>query len=447
MGLLHDLYKILDVLQRRRILVYVSLAVGLVVMVLALRVIPKSYESSSRVLIVADNNGRDPSVTSIDLPAVATSTAVLSRVMEDLKLPVSLSSLKHSVKARVSPRSSIMEITYRDTQPDRAVAVPNAIADELSLYYETISTSRADSTIAKLDAAIAASLQRIELLSRRIAVQSAHDPLVQSDHAFTALTARLDDLTSQRQFARVALEADMAARNALSGSPALSKIARHEELQNDSTYGELAAGTAKDAAALAFTKAAYTGRYPGLPGLKTKVEAERQATESRERATIASPNAYSPSLAANELEQRKAEGVIIGDRAKVAAIDTLVAQTKAQLRDLPSATATEEQLRLKQDAAKADYLALTGQRTAAVASRAEALSLGSVVVVDRAVRADAAVVGLSGIRLAAMVFLLVLSFALASAYVAEMLDPHLRRPSQIEDMYGAHLIATLSMDQ
>jgi capsular polysaccharide biosynthesis protein len=443
---MQTIHHVLDVIARRRLTLIISLVLGLILMVVALRSIPKTYEAAARVLIVADTNGRDPSVTSIDLPSVATSTVVLSRVMDDLKLPMQLTALKSSVKARVGARSSIMEISYRDTQSDRAVAVPNAIADELSNYYETISTSRADATIGKLDRAITTSLTRLQGISRAIAVESARNPLVQSDHAFDSVTARLDDLTSQHQFAQAALQSDVAARGALAGTPTLAKIARYEELQNDATYHELAGGTAKDAAQLAFTKAEYTSRYPGLPGLETKVQAERQATTARERTALGSSNAFSPSLAANVLLQRKADAAIAGDRAKLAAIDSLTAATTANLTALPVATSTAQRLRLEQDAAKADYLALTGRRTSAVASRAEALTLGSVVVVDRAVAADAAVVGLSGFRLAVVAFAFMMTLALGSAFVMEMLDPHLRRPAQIEKLYGAHLIATLSMD-
>jgi capsular polysaccharide biosynthesis protein len=443
---LRHLHQLLDVIARRRIVVIASVIVGLIAMTLCLCNIPKTYEAASRVLIVADSNGRDPSVTSIDLPSVATSTVVLSHVMEDLKLPTELTKMKGSVKARVSARSSIMEIGYRDTQPDRAVAVTNAIADELSRYYETISTSRADSTIAKLDRAIKASEMRLADVGSRIAAESARNPLVQSDHAFESVTARLEDLSTQRRFAQSTLEADVAARSALSPDAAMSRIARFEKLQNDETYKQLAAGSAKDAAELAFTKAAFTNRYPGLPGLATKVAADQSASADRERHTLASPDAFSLTLAANDLQQRKADATIAGDHAKIVAIEALVAATAAHLNDLPAATVAQQRLKLEQDAAKADYLALSGRRTSAVASRAEALSLGSVVVVDRAVRADAAVVGLNGVKLAAVAFALVMGFVGGCTLLAEMLDAHLRRPAQIEKLYGAHYITTLSME-
>ena len=100
-------------------------------------------------------------------------------------------------------------------------------------------------------------------------------------------------------------------------------------------------------------------------------------------------------------------------------------------------------MKLQRDAAQADYLTLSSRRTAALADRAEALSLGSVVVVDRAVKADTAVVGLGRKSLAVVTAALVLAFALGIAFLAEMLDPRLRRADQIESLYGTPLIATL----
>ena len=444
---LRQLHHIADVLYRRRLVVVISLAVGLVGMALGLRSIPKTYEANSRVLIVAESNGRDPSVTSIDLPSLATSTIVLSRVMDDLRLPIQLAQIKGNVKARVAARSSIMDISYRDTHADRAVAVTNAVADELSRYYETISTSRADATIAKLDTAIAASQRRLRTIGDQLAAETARNPLVESEHAFESVTSKVDDLITQRRFAVAALNSDIAARGALTADKQMANTARFEMLANDETYKNLASGSAKDAADLAFTKASFTDRYPGIPGLVTRVRADQQALDVREHQALTSPKAYSATLASNAAQLRKAAAVISGDREKIAAIDSLMDSARKTLRSLPRATSVAGRLQIELNAAKADYLTLTGGRTAAVASRAEALSLGSVVVVDRAVRADAAVVGLNGIRLAAVAFAIVIGFVGSCAFLVEMLDPQLRRPAQIERLYGANFITTLSMDR
>lgn len=445
--MLESLQHNLELIYRRRVVVMVSLAVGLTLLALALLLIPRMYEATTQVLIVSDANGRDPSVTSNDLPAVATSTVVLSRALKDLDDPMALGWMKDRVRTRVAARSSIMAISYRDTEPDRAVAVSNAIADNLSRYYETISTSRADATIAKLDASIAASRKRLDVIGAKIAQLSDRTPLIQSTNAYDSMSTRLDDLYNQRQFARAALVNDSAARDAIAGSPVTSSLARYEKLQNDPTYRELLAEIARDKAQVAPMEAIYTEGYPTLEDLRSKLRNEQVQRAAEERAVLSSPESFSASEAANILEERKADATLIGDKAKIAAIDRLIATIGARLHTLPGAAAQAQQLKLEQAAANADYLTLMSQRTAAVASRAEALSLGSVVVFDRAVRADATVVGLTGMRLIVVAFALLIAFALSFAYLSEMLDSRLHNARQIEKLFGAPLIATLRMDR
>ena len=436
-----------ELIHRRRTTIAVSLIVGLTLMILGLRFIPRTYEAASQVLIVNDANGRDPTVTSLDLPAVATSTVVLSGVQDDLKIPISIAQMKDRVRTRVAAHSSIMEISYRDEVPDRAVAVSNAIADRLSRYYETISTSRADATIAKLDSSIAASRARLERINQAAAGLAAQNPLVESTKAYDTIAAFLDNLDSERQLARASLQGDVAARDAASGGPVMLALARYEKLQNDPVYGALESQIARDEAQLAPMKTTFTEAYPELQDLQTRMQAERRQRNLEAQAVLGLPQSVSPSLAASIMQVRKGDAAVVGDRAKIAALDNLTATATARLRDLPYASARWQRLNVEQDAAKADYLALMGQRTSAVAGRAEALSLGSVVVFDRAVRAEAAVVGLTGLRLAAVAFALLIAFTIGSVHFLELLDTRLLRPGQFEKLFNAPLIATLRMDR
>jgi capsular polysaccharide biosynthesis protein len=432
------------VVRRRWRVVVVTLVVGLVAVSFLYRFMPRAYEAAAQVLIVNESDGRDPSVSSIDLPAVATSTVVLSHVISDLKIPVSLIDLKKGIKARVGSRSSIMEISYRDASPDRAVAVPNAVADELAQYYASISTGRAQENVRKLDAEIVSTRRRLQQINDQISDVTAKYPYLGSDHALDTVTERLDDLQTQRQMAAAAMEGDVAATDAVSpNSRAMSQIARHEILQGDDLNREIVSGSAKDAATLAFDQTQYTDIYPGLRALQRKVKSERALVAAEQTHLLHSPDAFSESRASSALEALKAQAVVTGDRSKVAALDSLIAATHEHLEDLPTATKSFTWLRLQRDAAQADYLTLSSRRTAAIADRAEALSLGSVVVFDRAVRADAAVVGLGRGSLTLATAAIVLVFALCMAFVAESLDPRLRRADQIERLYGTAVIGSL----
>ena len=447
-SLFNFIARAVDVIARQRIWFISALAVGLVAILAVLTLVPKTYEATARVLVVAANNARDPSIASIDLPSVATSTAVLSAVREKLGLPLDLLLLKKSVKARVSAKSSMMEIGYRDKVADRAVAVPNAIADELVTYYDSLSSSGSDVTIHKLDVAIDAVQERLRVIDDAKARQAKLHPFVQSDKALDDATSKLDDLTNQRKLAAAALAADVAQRDAISGDPTLqSKVVRHEKLLNDPTYRELSTNIAKDEAQLAFDKAQFTEDNPELKVLEKKVSAERSLSGAHVESTLASADAFSSSEASSALQLRKADAAIVGERARLAAIDSLLAGATGRLHDTLGAGVFAERLKLQQDAGKADYLTLTGRRAAAVASQAEALSLGSLVVVDRAVRADTAVVGLGPARLGVVMAVFALALAIAVAFLADAFDSHLSRVDQIERFYGVPVLALIDIER
>jgi len=439
-----NLTSALEVIRSRWLVVLVSLVVGLVGVFFVFRSMPRAYEASSRVLIVNENDGRDPSVSSIDLPSVATSTAVLSRVLQDVKMPISLIDLKQGVKARVSTRSSIMEISYRAPSPSLAVAVPNSVADELTRYYGSISTRRAEEDVRKLDIALDEARQRLLSANGELATLTARNPFLGTDNALDGLTGRIDDLQTQRAMVNASLVGDSAAQAAASpSSPAIARIAVHEMMQNDQFYSDLNAGIAKDATTLEVEQARFTDRFPGLRSLQHQVAAEEALAQAKRASLFSSPDAYSPTQAQSAVDASKEGAVVAGDRARAAELDQLLAEAHSRLTDLPQATAKFTWLKLQRDAAEADYLALSSRRTLAVASRAEALSLGSVVVVDRAVLANAVLVGLGGVRLAVLTSFVVMLLALCMAFLAEMFDPKLRRAEQIESLYGSPVITTL----
>jgi uncharacterized protein involved in exopolysaccharide biosynthesis len=434
----------LDVVVRRWRIVLATLIVGLIGVYFISKHVPREFQASSHVLIMSENDGRDPTVTSVDLPSVATSTVVLSRAIDRLKIPVSVVTLQKAIKAKVQARSSIMEISYRDSSPDRAVAVPNMVADELSTYYDEISTQRANFDVQKLDKALNATRKRYDMINDRLAQLTAKNTTLSSENAFGALTARLEDLQTQYRLANATLQGDAAAVDALSpDAPSLTKLAHHEILANDDYYRTLVVGASKDRAELAFDQAQYTDRLPGLAELRAKVAAENSLIASQRSRLLSDPGSFSSAQSQASLDDRKAAAVVTGDASRVKALGDLIADTNAKLNALPDASARYAWLKLQRDAAQADYLTLSGRRTSAEASRAEALSLGSVVVFDRAVRATTAVVGMGRTTLSLITATFVVLIALGMAFLAEFVDPRLRRADQIENLYGAELIVTL----
>jgi capsular polysaccharide biosynthesis protein len=442
-----EFYTFLDIIRRRWLVIVLVAIAGTIAASYLVLVVPRTYEATASVLIVNESDGRDPSVSSIDLPSVAASTNVLQRVADDLKLPESLGEMKKNVKAHVTAHSSIMEIAYRDASRDRAVAVSNGIADELARYYGEISTHRADENVRKLAAATAAVQKQLRVVDLRIAKATAAEPDVGTDKAIDTIAARIDDLSTQRELATAALTNDQAQLQAVAGNGAmLSRVSAHEILQNDQYYTALQDSESKDESQLARDRVAFTDAYPGIATLEKQVEEQRKALAAERQRALSSKQGFSPSQAASVMESRRAAALVAGDRAKVAALDSLLAAEHSQLND-PLASVDVSALRRQRDALQADYLTLSARQTLAIASRAEALSLGSVVVVDRAVRADSEIVGLSRSTLASLCAFFIVALALGIALVLEWLDPRLHRAAQVERLYGSPVIASLKTNR
>jgi capsular polysaccharide biosynthesis protein len=434
--------RFLDVVKRRSVIILSVLAAGLALMYSFRGIVPSSFAGVAHVVLVAESGARDPSVSIIDLPSIATSTVVLQRVRNSLKLPVSLVNLKANVSASVLGRSSIMAIGYRDQSAERAIAVSNSVADELSRYYDEISTQRYDVNVSRLSTALADEATKRHRLDQQLSSVAASNPFVVSDRSVDSITTQLADLSQQRALALAQLKGDQAlAATTAPDSSEISKTARHEILAGDPAYQAARIAAAKDAAQLVTDKAAYTSSFPGLPGEVAKVQSESGLIEREASRALSDPNAYSASAAASNASHVHQLAIIAGDTAKLTQLDDLIAKATSSLNDIPTVGASYAQLSAQRAAVDTEYTALAQRRANALANRAEASSLGSVVVLDRAIKADTQLAG-GRTRVAVVALLLVIALALGAAFLVESLDPRIRRAEDIEELYGIPVVGT-----
>jgi capsular polysaccharide biosynthesis protein len=433
--------RFIGVLKRRSIIIWSVLAVGLAIMYSMRNTVPSSFAGVSHVVLVADSGTRDPSVGIVDLPSIATSTVVLERVRDQLKLPMSLIDLKANVSASVLGRSSIMAIGFRDKSAETAIGVSNAVADELSHYYDEISTQRYDVNVNRLSTELAAEDAKMRALDQQMSQVVAANPFVVSDHSIDNITTGIADIEDQRALARAQLTADEALAGAYAPTPVLSKTARHEILADDPNYQTARVAVAKDSAQLAADLSTYTRSFPGLPGELAKINGENAAIRAEASRALRDPNAYSSS-AAGAAEQRLHQLAIVqGDQAKLRQLDDIAATQQQRLNDLPTTGAKYSRLSAQRVAMQTEYEALATRRANALANRAEASSLGSVVVLDRAIKADTQLAG-GRSRAAVVAFIFVLAFAFGAAFLVDSMDPRLSRPEDIEQLYGIPVVAT-----
>ncbi|MBD5654024.1 MAG: hypothetical protein IAI50_02445 [Candidatus Eremiobacteraeota bacterium] len=429
-----------DTIWRNRIVVLVVFAILLGCSSVFVHNLQRQYVAGANVLVVNGNTRDDPTLSSPDLPSIATSTVVLDRMAKNLDLDIPLLTIKKHLTVKPPAfKSSIIRIEYTDSYSERAANGANGVADELTRYYGQISTSRYDADLGALNAELTRQTDRIKAITAQMQARGGSAVTAVDEKGNDPTAGRLTNLETDRELAKAALQGDIANTRSLGTDAGLrAKIVRRDVLESDQRYRQLLGAASSSALAVANAKAVYTGKYPALPALVTKSKSLDSAVDGEARRALSAPDAYSPSIVAAEAEQRKAAALTVADRAKVDALTSLIASERQRL----NAQTPLEVLRLQKDAAQADYMAISSRRATALANRADALSLGSVVVVDRAIASEVQT-GLGRNALAVVLTLLILGLSLGSAFVAELFNPRLRRAAQIENLYGRPVIATI----
>jgi capsular polysaccharide biosynthesis protein len=432
------------ILKRRSLVVFCVIAAGLAVMYSFRNALPSSFAGVSHVVLVAENGSRDPSVGIVDLPSIATSTVVLERVRRSQHLTMPLVSLKGNVSASVLGRSSIMAIGFRDQSSETAIAVSNSVADELSRYYNEISTHRYDVNVDRLSDALSTQTAKMRTLDQAMNNVVATNPYVVTDRSIDNITSQMGLLQAQRAETAAQLIGDQELAATTAASPGLSATAEHEILTGDPTYQAVRTAAAKDSAQLESDRAGYTNNFPGLQGAVAKVNAETEAVQQAASRALSNQKAYSPSAASTAAQHLKQLAAVAGDKARLQQLDDLIAKDQSNLGAVPTTGGTFAQLRAQRDALQTEYNVLATRRANALANRAEASSLGSVVVLDRAIKADTQLA--SGRTRAAMVALiLTLALAIGAAFLVEALDPRIRRAEEIEELYGIPVVGNVGV--
>jgi uncharacterized protein involved in exopolysaccharide biosynthesis len=438
-----DQRSIAEILWRRRAAVLTALIILSLIAIPPLRnVMRPRFVGVSHVLMVNESFGRDPSGASIDVPAMAESTAVVSRVAKKLKMNGHLADLKKAINARVAPRSSIMTISANADQPSAAIALSNGIADEMVGFYHNISVRRYDDIIRYLQSEIEKQTQQLMILDTKLQQAVTRDSFIGSDKALDAITTRIDDLQVERGKAYANYVSDAASATAQDQNSDMARIIQGELLDRDPLYGAIRNEYAKNAAQLAFDRAQFTDKYPGLPSLQDRVDKDRAALAQAERGALAAPKSSSPSYAKALLEGRRIAALVAGDRARLEALDSQIASERAHLADFPKAGVAITTLRVERDATVHAYQALSDKLSATRADQAQATSLGTLVVIDRAVRAEPFAPSRIVLILAAAA---IVGVACSTAFLLEMIERSIRSVDDVEHVYGQPVFATIGV--
>lgn len=278
--------------------------------------------------------------------------------------------------------------------------------------------------------------QHIALADRALQRTSAANAFLSSDKALDDLTSQIDDLRAQRAQIIASLAADAASANALDTQAThIASIARGEILAKDIVYQQMLSGYGKDIADLASERSSFDPAFPGLYALAKRVELERKEVQSAAELAMANGAGESTSATQTTLDTERAKGIVASDRERLRAINDQITEEQSNLRHVAGAGATVGTLRADRDAALQQYMSLTQRLSTAQGDAAQAASLGTLVVVSRAIPGPsilwAWLIALS---------VLILGLAISAAYATEALDRRLWGIREMGRTYGRPVI-------
>jgi capsular polysaccharide biosynthesis protein len=435
-----------QVLGRQRIAVVAVLVVGVALFIVALPHFRKYTAESTLLTAQASQQdgavldpSKDPIASTLDqndLQGLATSSTVLTRVANDLHLTEAQAKrLPAEVKAKSIFGSDILPITVNDADPNLAVNEVNAVAKELSAFSTRVATTRYDQLVRDLTQQVADRRTALRALDRKIQGLTSANFFITAEDGTTAFNTRLIALEQQEQQLQATVDGDAANAAAFDRRPLLTKhLAAHEIVAQDPAIEALRTQYGKDLAALNNMKASYTSRYDGIAGLEDTVSREYAALNAvQKRAT--SDATQSASYVSAMLDANKANATLQADRAQLATVRGELAQLDGRLSASGGAGTQVAALHRERVVDEAAFGELSARLAKAIADRSQAASIGSVVVVDRAVAAHPALLGRPGV-LAAAFTIVFLWLAITIAFVLDNADKRLRDATTIEDLYG-----------
>jgi capsular polysaccharide biosynthesis protein len=394
------------------------------------------YKGEAQLLIVSQALNKDTTLSDPDLPSIVTSTEVLSRVIHRLKLDTDPIKLAKKIKTKLPPKSSILDVTYKDTDRQRAADVTNAIADEAVSYFHEIAIRGYSSINDALTKQIAQTKATMAEADRRLDEASANSGFSSSDKALDDLTSQINDLQVQAGQVNTSLAADQATATALKKQLSdISPIVRGEILQKDIVYQQVQTVVGRDVADLVSQRSSFKDSFPGLAALSARVNRERSQAATTADSAVQDGAGESPSYTQTILDTERAEGAVAADRERLSSTNSQIAHLQTHLREVAGVGANVGTLRASRDADLEHYIGLTQRLTTAEGDAAQAASLGTLVVVSRAIPGQSSLL----FYLAALAFALLL-LAIGVAFIVDRLDHSFWSSSEIASVYDRPVI-------
>jgi len=459
------LAQVKDVLvRRRRPFAVAFLVAALVLDALAVLVVPTEYAAQSSVLMAAGGDHDTPAdatsstkpILSADLPYLATTPTVLTNVARDIgwgQDPHALLRLMHHIKANLSAPpagaialspGAIVVIRFTGLSSADSAAGANAVADEMTRFYHDRATARFRVLTADLQQQVEARRARINRVDTEIQRLTAAAPYLAAHDDAHSLSAQYQTLAEERAEVEAVAKGEAAAASVTNRRPAEAELAARREItESDPAYRDVVDQFGRDFARLAAVQSQYSDAYPGLPELRHTVAGERSAVQGRRAILQQKPPALDTGYAAALGEATRAQSVAAGDAAKLQGLNQVLRETQAELNTGKTLASRFDDLQRERDVQTSAYGVLSSRLAEARADQAQAGSIGSVSVLDRAPYGKPVFYTVLPVRIA-LALLLSLCIAFAMILWLDRREYRMWSVTIVETVYGAPVVATLS---
>ena len=449
-----NLQQIVSALRRQTFILVGVLLLGACIFAWAVT-LGRSYEATASVVAFAsaDTNAahgsdplHDPSaavITPQDVPPLVHSSPLLAAVSKSVHLePRLAATLKKRIRTKNTLGSEMVALSVTDTQPERAVTTVNAVTQQLRAFESQIATARYDGLIRDLREQLATRAASLQGMDARIAALTESDPYLNPETGASQINQQILGLNQQLDQVAATARGDASALAIAAHRPALArKLAGREIILADPTFRERHTQIGKDLAQRDQTAAGYTSAFPGLAGINDQVAREGSSLKRAERAATSDP-ALSSTYVAAQLDANKAASAYANDRAQVAAISAELDEARAHLEGSRGETIQLGALRRERDAATTAYAALSQRLASTLADRAQAASIGTVVIVDPAVEATPTLLSQPA-ALALIIGTICIWLAITLALAADAYDTRLHDRGAVERLYGRPVLTTI----
>lgn len=400
---------------RQRVVGAFALLLLLPIVFIVTYFLPRTYSGSASVLLTNQRTDASNELTTV-LTSLAKSSAILERVRASTHDAVSIAKLQQNVKARLY--GTILKITYTDSQPALAIAVPNDVVDSLVTYYNNLTSSQYDSSTARLQAELVRKQRQLHDLDGRFQALSASGIPVDAENpaGSAELASSLAGLQAQRIQAEDTLRSDLAYAGSRSGVIPTQK----QDVSTNPEYASLASALQRDEALLTTQQAQYSESFPVLIETRGRVAKERSQLATLRARLVSTGSVSSVADVIATENNGRSSALISADHAKIDAIDAQIGALQSRSNKLLGSRVTIETLKAERESVVAQFNALSASLATALASRAIAANYGTLSVIDRAAYAEVA--GLNGKIVIVIDVLVAFALAFGLCAIADRFD-------------------------